>query len=354
MALNIATTNYTIAQLRTAIEDKHLTINRDYQRSDEVWPVFARSLLVETVLLGYPMPKLIIRQRTDLKSLKTYAEIVDGQQRTRALLDFLEGKFELVNNLETEHLRGKAFNALEDEDRERFITYTVGADLLVGATDVEVIEVFRRMNSYTAPLNGEEQRHATYQGVFKWFIYDLRKVCEQSFDDAGVFKQKAFVRMQDAKLLTELAHAIEYGITTTTKKTLDAIYLKYNKEFPRADDYRLLLTGAVAKAGHYDSVVKGPLAKHYNFYSLVLAIIQSHDPQPTLAADLSGVPTKAIHEGAANDNLATLSEALESEDPDNPIGKYAEFVKAASATTNTKANRATRFRWLYRALTNQL
>ena len=103
--MNIIPTNYTVAQLCDHYDKKHLTVNKEYQRSDEVWPDFARSQLIETALLGYPMPKLSIRQSTDLKTLKTYEEIVDGQQRTKALVDFFHGDYSLSNTLETPEFR---------------------------------------------------------------------------------------------------------------------------------------------------------------------------------------------------------------------------------------------------------
>jgi hypothetical protein len=65
------------------MKSKDIIVNRSYQRSDKVWPPAARSYLVETVLLGYPIPKLSLHQRTDVKSRKVISEIVDGQQRSR-------------------------------------------------------------------------------------------------------------------------------------------------------------------------------------------------------------------------------------------------------------------------------
>jgi hypothetical protein len=58
------------------------SVNRNYQRSDQVWPAIAKSYLIETILLGYPVPKLSLYQVLDLKSRKTSKEIVDGQQRS--------------------------------------------------------------------------------------------------------------------------------------------------------------------------------------------------------------------------------------------------------------------------------
>jgi hypothetical protein len=79
----IQPTNYTIADYCAAMQRKEIVVNSDYQRSDKVWPPAARSFLIETILLNYSMPKLSLYQVTDVKSRKTYKEIVDGQQRSK-------------------------------------------------------------------------------------------------------------------------------------------------------------------------------------------------------------------------------------------------------------------------------
>ena len=349
--MNIIPTNYTIAQLRDKFEGKTLTINRDYQRSDEIWPVFARSALVETALLGYPMPKITIRQSTDLKSLKTFEEIVDGQQRTRTLVDFLDGKFELSNSINTDEFRGQSIHTLESANAEKFVTYAIGVDLLVGATNEEVIEAFRRMNSYTAPLNPEEQRHATYQGNFKWFIYDMQRIYEKPLSDMTVFKQKSFIRMQDAKLLTEVCHAALNGISTTSRKSLDSLYIKYNTAFAGEEELKAVLSDAIATLSLYDAIPSSPLAKPYNFYSLLLAMIHVRHPQDALNSDLEHATGQLVADDKVDQNLSRLADALE--DADNPPAGLEGFVAAASEKTNVKAQRQTRFNWFYRALTNQ-
>jgi hypothetical protein len=351
--MNILPTNYTVAQLASAVEEKRLTINHNYQRSDAVWPAFARSLLVETVLLGYPMPKLIIRQRTDVKNLKTFEEIVDGQQRTMALVAYLKGEFALVSTLESEHLRGKTVHTLDEVDREKFVTYSIGADLLVGASDLEVIEVFRRMNSYTAPLNPEEQRHAAFQGEFKWFIYELRRICEPTLTSVGVFKQKALVRMQDGKLLTELCHAALHGITTTDRKKLDSLYSKFDKAFPMQGELGPSLGHAIKLAASYSAVEGSDLAKPYNFYALTLAALQLTAPRPELVGQLNGLEGGLADKQVVEANLHLLSDCLQQDESAEDL-LFEEFYNAASATTNTKGNRAARYRWFYRALSNQM
>ena len=49
--MKTVTTNYTVQDFISALERKEIRVNRDYQRSDEVWPDAARSYLIETVLL---------------------------------------------------------------------------------------------------------------------------------------------------------------------------------------------------------------------------------------------------------------------------------------------------------------
>lgn len=349
--LGLSSTHYTVARLAESISSKSLRVDRRYQRSDRVWPDSARSLLVETVLLGYPMPKLIIRQTTDTKELTTLEEIVDGQQRTSALVDYFNGEYALSKGLDTEEYRGKKFSELPEEERISFVTYSVGADLLLGATNEQVIEVFRRMNSYTAPLNPEEQRHARWQGAFKFYIQDLSGFTQPVFEYLGVINEKGFIRLADAKLLTELSHALHFGIETTTKTSLNKLYSDFDKSYPDADRMRSILVNAISAISKIEVVRDSPLVKSYNFYSLCLAMIQAQHPLPVLDTSLEGLEGSLAAEEIVEANLGELSDYLQQgEGPDS----FDELLKAASEKTNTKANRATRMRWFYKALTNQL
>ena len=134
-------------------------------------------------------------------------------------------------------LRNKIFSELEEDDKHSFLDYGLDVDLFVSATTAEVVEVFRRMNSYTVPLNAEEQRHATYQGKFKWFIVDVADKVEAIFLQTGIFKEKQLVRMADNKLLTELCDSFLNGIRTTDKKILDSVYRDCDEEFRESTSY---------------------------------------------------------------------------------------------------------------------
>ena len=329
--------------------DGDFTVNKDYQRSDKVWPTNAKSFLIETILLEYPVPKLSIHQNLDLKSRKIVKQIVDGQQRSAAILDFFQNRLRLSRSLATEHFRGRTFSELEEVDQRTFLDYGLNFDIFAGATVDEVREVFRRMNSFTIPLNPEETRHATFQGDFKWFINSLSKRYDEALSAAGVFSPKQLNRMADAKLLTELSHALLNGITTTTKGALDGVYRKYDNEFDRPD-----IQGAVEygleQTLFSDAIQGTPLAKPLNFYALCLAEI--HASGMVMVPGEFVIP--AMPEFAVGDklfNLSVLAEALEKDSTEErKRDELTAFLSAAKDRTNVASQRTTRFEYFLAAI----
>ena len=159
-----------VADYCNAMQEKKIIVNSDYQRKDGLWNAPARSFFIESILLEYPIPKLFVYAKLDLKTRGVIKEIVDGQQRSQALMMFYENKLALSKNIETEELRGMKYNKLSEEWQTKFLSYQLPVDQFSGVPEDEVREAFRRMNANNVPLNAEEQRNARYQGDFKWFI----------------------------------------------------------------------------------------------------------------------------------------------------------------------------------------
>lgn len=339
-------TNFTVADYCNAMERGEITVNKDYQRSDKVWPSAARSYLIETILKGFPIPKLYLHQKTDVKSKRTYKEIVDGQQRSVAILDFRNDEFRLSKGDNT-RTKNRRYSELGEDDKQAFLDYGINVDLFVSATTSEVIEVFRRMNSYTVPLNAEEQRHASYQGKFKWFIIDLADSIEAIVLLTGTFKEKQLVRMADNKLLTELCDSFREGIRTTDKKKLDAIYRDLDVEFPEADSYRERLLDSFKAIREAEALHDTVLMKPHMVYSLVQAITHVTKPVKQFNKVFKSPRLRAIDWAAAIRNLTALAQAADS---DEPRGRFAEFAKASREKTNVRQTRKMRFKWMCRAL----
>src|SRR5262249_836478 len=278
-----------------------------YQRTDRVWPLDAKSYLVETVIMGLVLPPLLLHQVVRTRNSGAHIDIVDGQQRTAALREFRDNTFELSNRVGRD-LRGRSYATLRPADRRKFDDYVLKMDRIEDAEDREIRDVFQRINSYTVPLNYEEQRNAEFQGEFKWFIRrDIEKYAAP-FQAAGVLSQKQIDRMADAKLLTEIVHAMINGITTTNKKSLHALYHKYNREFKLARDIARRLSAARHQFAGWGQLPK-PLRKPYHAYSLFLALLDAQQAVRALR------PTLDRHKTLRADpvilrNLMTLSEVL--------------------------------------------
>lgn len=359
--MEIVSTNYTIADYAHAVKRNEIQVNRDYQRSDKVWPASARSFLIETMILNYPLPKLYLFQRVDIKSRVTFKEIVDGQQRTRAIVDFFNDKLRLSRTLETPALRNATYSRLPEELQERFLNYSLSADIFVGATVESIREVFRRLNSYTVPLKPEEERHATFQGAFKWFIYHLTTKYDQFLADFGVFGEKQFIRMQDAKLLAEIADGFLHGIRTTDKNILHALYKDNDAEFADQNELQERFDGALARLSRWEDLYNSALAKHFMLYSLILAISHVSRPNDALQDVYRVNAPVEIDDTIATTNLGNLSEALSTAqesaellDTGQKPSPLQEFIDASSSKTNVRDQRQTRFKWFCKALMDEV
>ena len=340
--------NISVAEYCEAMRDRKVIANLDYQRSDKIWPDLAQSFLIETILLGYPMPKIALNQILDLKSRQVIREIVDGQQRSRAIYRFFLGELRLSRAIELEEARGRTFDDLDDALKSAFLTYAVSYDLFTNTTPDEVREVFRRINLYMVPLNPEEQRHAIYQGDFKVFIYHLTRLYSEALTLMGVMSDKQIVRAQDAKLFTEITHACLNGITTTNKQSLDRIYKQYDKSFPQEPELDEAFTYAIDRLLAMPEIHRTPLMRPYQFYSLTLAIMHLYRPQETLNPYFPLDAPVDFDEASAVRNLSALAESLETEELPEP---FTEFIEASSSKTNVASQRRIRFQWMCSALT---
>ena len=276
--MQIVPTNLTIAEYCQSFDRNELRVNSTYQRSNKIWPLAARSFLIETILLGFPIPKLSLFAQTDRISRKTIRDIVDGQQRTTAIHDFFAGTLRLSRTIDFAGAAGRTYEELDPEFQDRFLAYSLAIDEFVNTTDAEIREVFRRINSYVVALNPEEQRHARWQGHFKWYIYHLSHMSDTVLSDMGVLTQRQLVRMQDMKLFAEVTHAFREGFRTTNKKLLDRLYSHNDGHFDQADDYTTWIAGALDQLLDMRRLWHTPLVKPYCTYSFLLAAIHAtHD-----------------------------------------------------------------------------
>lgn len=80
------------------IGDNRIDLQPSYQRGT-VWSDDFKEKLIFSILFNYPIGSIIIRNLTERNNKGADNEVVDGQQRLKTIYDFVNGKFELSDEL---------------------------------------------------------------------------------------------------------------------------------------------------------------------------------------------------------------------------------------------------------------
>lgn len=181
--MQINNNNYSVLELIQMLERKELIVNKDYQRGSGLWPISARAFFIDTILQGFPFPKIYMYEYLDRPARGMKKEIVDGQQRISSIVGFYNNEFPLQAEGAN---KGKRFQELDEEQQEKFLSYSASVDVIRNATKADILQMFRRMNAYTMPLNDAEKRHSSFHGDFKWFINELADELNEFFVEFNV------------------------------------------------------------------------------------------------------------------------------------------------------------------------
>jgi uncharacterized protein with ParB-like and HNH nuclease domain len=167
-------------------ETNSLELTPKFQRRG-VWSAAARSYFVDTLLRSMPVPPIYIRMGQS-QGTRPLREVIDGQQRISALLNFIDGKFRLSRTL-TEGWAGKAYKELTPAEKRSILSYSFGTEIFHGISDLEVLEIFARLNTYSVPLSNQELRNGRFLGFLSRVCINL-PMNISSFGDGMEFLQR--------------------------------------------------------------------------------------------------------------------------------------------------------------------
>ncbi|OLO81360.1 hypothetical protein BKH12_12510 [Actinomyces naeslundii] len=163
---------------------KRIEISPAYQRQFR-WGPERQSRLVESILLGIPVPPLFMATNVEEDSGRTW-EVVDGLQRLLSLTNFLgDDRTRAAARLEGEPLRlndmeflgsieGLTANDLPPDIREGLEDRPVKVIVLNDKSDVRVrFDLFERLNTGGIRLTDQEVREAVFAGEFVDLLTEL-------------------------------------------------------------------------------------------------------------------------------------------------------------------------------------
>ncbi len=125
-----------------------LDIRPPYQR-EFIYKYAQRDAVIDTVNKGFPLNVMYWAVRDDGNF-----EIIDGQQRTISISQYVEGDFAF---------EGRFFNNLQDDEQEKFLNYKLMVYFCSGK-DSEKLKWFETINIAGEKLTDQELRNAVYSG----------------------------------------------------------------------------------------------------------------------------------------------------------------------------------------------
>lgn len=225
MPIRWKSTQYKVRDIVQFDAGLELELRPEYQRHS-VWSHAAKIMLIDSILHDIPMPKIYIHIKTTPKG-KTIRSVIDGQQRIRAILEFIaDPQFKLVDPYHGDY-KGWSYADFVDKKIENVILdYCIDINEIYTDSDKVVREIYSRVNKYTVALNAQELRRADFPGDFLTISEQLSSL--EFFDEAKMFTAADRRRMRDVEFISELLAALIKG-PQDKKESLDSFYLSLSK-----------------------------------------------------------------------------------------------------------------------------
>ncbi|MGL0940868.1 DUF262 domain-containing protein [Vibrio vulnificus] len=207
------------------VSEKVIDLQPDFQRGD-VWAPEKRKKLVDSILRGWQVPPIHVIRQDEL-----LLEVLDGQQRLRAIVGFfndefsISGKFEPIDE-ELEKLHGLYYSGLPENIKRRVDFYPIRILEVYDYKAGETGELFNRLNQ-SLNLTAAEKRNAQV-GLTRAQIKALTTSLYESGLDSK-FIGFSNTRLAHDDLFARLCLFIEKG-GVKAKVTDSELYERYRKD----------------------------------------------------------------------------------------------------------------------------
>ncbi len=191
MSLEKASIVWSAKQLSGMVKNGKIDFNHIIQRS-YVWERARKSALIESMILGYPIPAVFAKRIDDgsgRRGSNTYF-IMDGKQRLSTVKEFLNDEFALTNlspisYFDTEEdkevevdISGMKFSELPDGLKDFLNTVTFSVTYFDNLTKDEEKELFKRLNA-GKPLSTKSRTLASAKNIEELLDLGSHELFEQ-------------------------------------------------------------------------------------------------------------------------------------------------------------------------------
>lgn len=160
--LKVEVKNTTVGLLVEMLDSDVIDMHPYFQRKEDLWSKKKKSELIESILLGLPVPSFYFYLDTRRKKWV----IIDGLQRLCSIRDFMVKESMKLEGLEIlKDLNQRTYNTFSFFEQTNMKMFPVTLNVISGDVNSFIIsQIFKRVNSAGTPLNAAEIRNALYQG----------------------------------------------------------------------------------------------------------------------------------------------------------------------------------------------
>ncbi|MGY6551248.1 MAG: DUF262 domain-containing protein [Erythrobacter sp.] len=259
-------TDWTAETLLGQLTRDNIDLDPAFQRRS-AWRNTKQSLFIESLILGLPIPQLIL---ADEKGKKGSYIVIDGKQRLLAIRRFCSldpddgfAPLKLSGLKELKHLNGKSYRDLIDnpelaDDRAAFENSSIRTIVIRNWQDEEYLyEVFLRINTGSVQLSPQELRQALHPGPFSNFVGEASADSDE-LKRALNLKEPDF-RMRDAEILLRYISYRNFiaDYSGNLKHFLDQTTKRLNAEWDDREEVLKQQVVEMEKALEFSRVVFG-------------------------------------------------------------------------------------------------
>jgi uncharacterized FlaG/YvyC family protein len=203
--------DWTTETIISQINNENIDLSPKFQRRN-AWSDEKRSKLIESILLSYPVPEIVLAE--DPVKKKSFV-VIDGKQRLLTIAGFVNhSKFNYwekpkltglkdrkdLNNIDYQTLQN---NPIFQNDLREFNNSTLRCTIITNFSNNDILyDIFYRLNSGAVPLSTQELRQVLNRGPFADYLISATN---EMMPLHGVMNlEEPDVRLRDAEVLLRL------------------------------------------------------------------------------------------------------------------------------------------------------
>ncbi|MEM6582134.1 MAG: DUF262 domain-containing protein [Pseudomonadota bacterium] len=222
-----------VALLHRQYQEGRITFSTEYERR-ALWSRSAKTFLIDTILQDRPIPLIFLQRITSAQAGRPAFTVIDGQQRLRAVFEYLDNQFALEKEYVHGKYGGKRFAELSRDVQHKIENYELIVEEVSGYSKDDIRDIFSRMSKFRVERSRTELDRCKSAGAFYEHIETL---CELDFWET----QRLYKRARDEDLLSRLTADLTVLLIEGPQDRSPAVplyYAHYSEQFDEGKEVR--------------------------------------------------------------------------------------------------------------------